>query len=266
MLCEGMPEMTCLDPQILYGISLDDLIYKNGRIKYASGRALRAAFQLPPDGRVCLVASVKDTRLEEFWARSYTDRVWGQIQEFGFEFVTGATFSVFEMHSRNGQIVNEDRNLVSVDFLAQAGVPVVPVFCEIVEEDLENAAQWLEERPTIRVVAGLAQSWKTSQEFARFLSRMKFLKNQVPHPLHFLIIGCTSPWRILKLFRELGAVTVTANIALRGVKGEWWDPDRREFVAVPEGAWGREDMIPSSIGGFTAFCGAAPRGSVPMVQ
>ena len=138
----------------------------------------------------------------------------------------------------------------------------MPVFCEIVQEDLEFAARWLEDRPAIRIVAGLAQSWKTEQEFACFLWRMKFLKSQVRRPLHFLIIGCSNAVRILRLFRELESVTVTANIALKGVNGEWWDPDRQKFVPVPEGVWEREDLIPSSISGFTTFCDACRRKSL----
>jgi Domain of unknown function (DUF4417) len=253
MLCEGMPKTT-LDPRLLYGIALDDLLHTNGRLKYVSGRELRAAFQLPPDGRLCLIASVKDPALEALWARSYTDGMWKQVKQLGFAFVTGMTFSVFEQQSRTGQIFNGDRNRVSVDFLAREGIAVAPVFCEIAEEDLEVAALWLEDRPQIRVVAGLAQSWKTDQQFARFLERMEYLKSHVRRPLHFLIVGCASAVHVVKLFERLGAVTVTANVALRAVKGEWWDPDLQDFVRVPQEAWDRGDMLPSSIQGFSDFC------------
>ena len=259
VLCEGMPDGICLDPRILYGVALDDLLHEDGRIKYSSGRDLRTAFHLPPEGRLCLLASVKDPCLEKMWSRSLADQVWKQIRRLRFEFVTGMTFSIFEMHSRNGQLLNQKRNLMSVDFLAREGVPVVPVFCEVVQEDLEFASRWLKRRPAIRVIAGLAQSWKTEQEFACFLWRMKFLKNHVQRPLHFLIIGCSTADRIMKLFQELQEVTVTDNLALRGAKGEWWDPDRLDFVTVPKGAWVRAEVIPSSFAGFTAFCESCAR-------
>jgi hypothetical protein len=254
VLCEGMPSDLRLDSSTLYGIALDDLLNDNGRIGYHSARHLREAFRLPADGRLCLLGSVRDAPLEAMWHRSSVDRIWARIRSFGFEFVTGASFSVFEQHSRNGQLVSVDRNMLSTDLLAQAGLPVVPVFCEVFEEDLLFAVRWLKERPSLEVVAGLAQGWRTDEEFNRFLERMKFLKRHVPRPLHFLIIGCSSAVRIWTLFRELGQVTVAnTNLALSGVNGAGWDPEYHKMVAVPQEI-PREHIIRHSFEDFAEFC------------
>ena len=197
---------------------------------------------------------MRDTRLEQLWFRSDADLIWTRIRRLGFEFVTGATFSIFEQHSRNGQLFNAERNMLSVDLLAQAGIPVVPVFCETLEEDLAFAAHWLEERPSLSVVAGLAQGWQTDKEFYRFLSRMKFLKAQVARPLHFLIIGCSSVVRIWTLFQELRNVTVAnTNLALRGVHGEGWDHQYLKMVKVPREI-PRERIISESFKDFSEYC------------
>jgi hypothetical protein len=258
MLCEGMPEVS-LDPRVLYGVSLDDLLRMDGSILYSTGRDLRAAFQLPPEGRLCLVASVRDDRLEEFWHRMDTDLIWRQIRRLGFEFATGLSCTVFEQHSRNGQLFNQERNLLSCDLLARAGVPVVPIFCDIFEEDLDFAVQWLAKRPALRVVAGMAQSWRTNAEFARFLARMRYLKSQISGPLHFVIIGCSSVPRIPELFGELENVTVTtANFVLKAISGESWDPRALEFVPVPQEI-PRGPIIYANVEGLLSLCELSAR-------
>ena len=194
----------------------------------------------PPSGRVCLLASVADAPLQNLWARSLLDAAWNRIRRLGFEFVTGLSFSVYEKHSRAAQLDAADRNMASAEFLAHAGLPAVPFVCEVVEEDLEFAARWLRENPSLEVIGGLEQGWRTNPEFGRFLSRMQFLKDAVRRPLHFLIIGCSSADRVERLFRELGEVTVTtANVTLKGVGGMWWDPEVRDFVPQPGVAAGR---------------------------
>jgi hypothetical protein len=254
VLCEGMPRELRLNAHDLYGIALDDLVRDNGSLRYGTASELREAFRLPRDGRLCLIGSARDTRLEDLWARSARDLVWRRIRRLGFEFATGVTFSVFEQQSRRGQLVNQDRNMASVELLASEGLPVVPVFCEVIEEDLDFAARWLEERPSLEVVAGLAQGWKTDAEFPRFLWRMKFLKDHVRRPLHFLIIGCSSADRIWTLFQELGAVTVAnTNLAISGVNGAGWDSQYHKMVTVPQEI-PREEVIPESFQSFAEFC------------
>lgn len=254
VLCEGMPRELRLNARDLYGIALDDLLGENGDLRYGTASEIREAFRLPREGRLCLIGSARDTRLEELWARSARDLVWRRIRRLGFEFATGATFSVFEQQSRRGQLVNQDRNMVSVEFLASEDLPVVPVFCEVIDEDLEFVVRWLEDRPSLEVVAGLAQSWKTDAEFSRFLWRMKFLKDHVRRPLHFLIVGCSSADRIWTLFRELGTVTVAnTNLALSGVHGAGWDFQYHKIVTVPHEI-PREDVILGSFQRFEEFC------------
>ena len=260
MLCEGMPEVS-LDLRVLYGVSFNDLLSNDGSIRYSAGKDLRAAFQLPPESRLCLIASVRDDRLEESWRRMDTDLIWRQIWRLGFEFATGLSCSVFEQQSRNGQLFNLERNLLSCDLLARAGVPVVPIFCDIFEEDLDFAVQWLAERPAIGVIAGLAQSWRTNTEFARFLLRMKYLKRRILRPIHFIIIGCSAAPRIQQLFWELENVTVTtANFILKAVSGESWDPRILEFVPVPQ-ELPRGPIIQGNIEGLLKLCEGCARRS-----
>jgi len=248
-----MPQVS-LDPRVLHGVSLDDLLRQDGRIGYSSGKELRADFRLPPDGRICLVASVRDDRLEELWHRMDTDMIWRQIRRLGFEFATGLSCSVFEQQSRNGQLFNQERNLLSCDLLARAGVPVVPIFCDVIEEDLSFAIQWLAKRPALRVVAGLAQSWRSDAEFRRFLRRMQYLKDQVSRPLHFVIIGCSSASRLPELFGTLGDVTVTtANFVQKAVHGESWDSRCLDFVPAPREI-PRGELLRRNIDGLLEFC------------
>jgi hypothetical protein len=128
------------------------------------------------------------------------------------------------------------------------------IICEVIDEDLAFAARWLEERPALQVIGGLAQGWRSDEEFARFVSRMKTLRSQVSRPLHFLIIGCSSSRRIPVLFEELHDVTVTTtNLVLRGVHGQWWDPELCEFTAFPEDV-PRAGMLQASFDGFREFC------------
>jgi hypothetical protein len=234
VLCSGIPKGTRLNPNRLYGISLSDLLDDYGHLKYDSGPEMRRAFRLPPNARVCLLASVQDDRLEVLWEESDTRAVWKRIRRLGFEFATGFTHSVFERHSRNGQLLNQDRNLLTVELLAREGIPVVPVVCAVVEEDLRFVARWLDEHPSLSVIAGWAQGWKTDKGFKRFLGRMKFLKEELHRPIRFLIVGSGAADRIRTLYRELQSVTVAnTNFVLRGVHGQEWDQRQLRFVPAP---------------------------------
>lgn len=234
MLCSGMPADLALTSPILYGVGLDDVLRKDGSIRYDSGGALRRAFNLSAGARLCLLASVKDNKQEEFWHYSDSRQVWAQIKGLGFEFVTTTSFSVFRKQSRSSQLFNLERNFLCADILARQEIPVVPLLCEILEEDLRYAVRWLERRSTVQVVGGLAQGWKRKNDFDRFISRMSFIKERVERPLHFLILGCSSVDRMPILYEKLGSVTVvSANPVIRGVNGQGYSAQMK-FVKLPE--------------------------------
>lgn len=253
VLCEGMPALE-LDAKPLFGIHLDDLLLSGGDLAVTSGRDLRRKFGLPTDARICLIASVRDRLQTNLWCRDDIGLVLRRIRRLGFEFVTGASFSVFEYQSRNGQLINQLWNRLTNEICAQHGLPVVPIFCEVIEEDLLSAAKWISERPSIQVVAGLGQGWKTEEDFSGFLRRMKFLKDQVARPLHFLIIGCSAAERIVRLFDALHHVTITnENLALKCMHGESWDPLRLKFVTAPP-EMTRAALAKESLEAYSRLC------------
>lgn len=249
-----MPRDLQLSPDRLYSVALDDIIRPNGDLYYHSSRGLRQAFHLPPDGRLCLVASIKDALLERMWQHSAINRLWSRIRGLNFEFVTSLSFSVFENQPRGAQILMQEKNLLAADLLAAAGIPVVPLILDIFEEDLEHTLKWLADRPEIETVGGLAQNWRRPAELRRFLDRMLFIKQYCPRPLHFLIVGCHEPARIQRLAQELGSISTSSeNLVQQAIHGRVWDSQRMRFLRA--GTWEpRAGLVVESLESYCNLC------------
>ena len=209
---------------------------------------------MPPSGRLCLVASINDPLLENLWRQSAVNQIWSRIRSLNFEFVTSLSFSVFEHQPRGAQLLMQDKNLLSADLLAAAGIPVVPLILDVVEEDLEATLRWLADRPGIEVIGGLAQDWRRADEFRRFLDRMLFIKQHCPRPLHFFIVGCHQPDRIQRLVQELTHVSTSSeNLVQQAIHGRVWDSRRERFLkAGPDET--RETLVEESIASYCSLC------------
>lgn len=211
----GMPPETRLPDGLLYGVSLKTLISTRGFFKYKDGLTLRRGLRLPPDGRLCLLGTGSDQRLEALWERNGPD-AWTRMKRYGFEFATTATFSVWDSAPRFDQIYNQRRNLITYDYLAAAGVPTIPFFFCREDEDYSEVAEWLDQHPEVEVVGGLAQFYRTMPELRRLVADLRYLVEQaLPRPVRLLVVGCATKERIALIRRAFPSASIAATKPVR---------------------------------------------------
>ena len=205
----------------LFAISLGYFL----KVKHLPIAKLRERLKLPSSAQLALIGTADDYVIERMWAKSESMKIWDQIAEFGFAFVTTTTFSVYDEDTRATQIFSQDRNFMTYDILANLGVPTIPFFFPYNEEDYEAAFRWLRERPDINKIAVHAQLRKTDRQFAQFLESMRIIKCEVARPLEFLVVGVARQDRIQTIFREFNASIVSGQPIQKAIVGYMTDDD-----------------------------------------
>src|SRR5947209_3972040 len=222
----GLPAELALPTGQLYGVGLRTVLSKTGRVKPSSAARLRESLRLPTDARLCLISSCDDRRIENFWRRSLELDSWRALASLRFEFVTGMTFSVWSDNPRFTQRYNIDRNFSSFDHFAGLGVSVVPIFFCTRDADFRFIRRWLQDRPSVRAIGGLAQFHKSDSSFARFLEGMDRIRQEAKRDLHLFAIGCATQERISEVFRSFPAATIVTNKPIRkGASGHGFEDD-----------------------------------------
>lgn len=231
----GLPVGLRLPRSELYGVGLRTLISEHGRLERTaeSPSRLRRSLRLPADARLCLSCSCDDDRIEKLWERSEELGTWEALAKLRFEFVTGMTFSVWEQNPRFTQRYNIERNFASIDFFGHLGVPTVPIlFCPRKADHLQ-AVRWLQDRPAVETVAGLAQFHRTFEDFGRFIDSFLYIRDAVGRDLRFLVIGAATLQKVDEVYRRYSRdVTIMTNKPIRiGRSGHALDEDLRASYA-----------------------------------
>lgn len=216
---DGMENTLTFKRNALFAVSLETLIGRRGNLNCTSISDLRHKLCLPDDSKLALIGTAKDWRIERLWTVSDKYRIWQQIADFGFEFVTSLTYSVYDEHPRANHIYNQDRNFVTHDLLANLGVSSIPFLYPYNDEDYKDAFQWLENRPDISKIAVLAQFYKTPKQFEQFLTNMQKIQDGVRRPLEFLVVGVAKPDRITAVMRNFTASIVSSKPFHKALSG-----------------------------------------------
>jgi Domain of unknown function (DUF4417) len=241
LITDAVPIIPDYNSDPIYAISMATLLKKGGDLCATSPQLLRKKLGLSANARVALTGSVNDEKLEQFWSISEEKDVWYRIAELNFEFVTSCTFSVWYNHPHFDQIFNQDKNLLTHDFIASYGVPSIPfIMFSNDERDYRENVSWLKERRDVTIVAMRSQFRRRSYEFIDLLDDMRALLDDVQRPLHFLIAGCSEPNRIASILNEFDATIVDGHAFMAGSHGERilqnlrdikdLEPDKAELV------------------------------------
>lgn len=227
VLESGMPHGLKLDTNRLYGVYLRSVIDSYGNFKYKNGDTLRNGLRLPSTGRLALFVTATDTLIERAWAYSEDRDLWERLVGFNFEFITSATFSVYEDEPRSDQIYNQDRNFRTHELFCDLGVPCIPFlfFNPSSNLDYRNVITWLKRRQDVVKVAVLAQSYKHPPAFQRMLTQVRSIATDAERALQFVFVGASTLDKVRLVLSEYrDAVFVTAQPVSKARVGELVGP------------------------------------------
>lgn len=254
-ITDGMPEVPDFAPNALFAVSLKTLIKNKGDLICNSIEALRKRLKLPSDAKLALIGTAKDWKIERLWTISDKYEIWQRLAEFGFEFATSLTYSIFDEHPRANQIYNQDRNFITHDFLANLGVPTIPFLYPYDDEDYKHMFEWLSNRPDINKVAVLAQFYRFNK-FRQFFTNMIKIQDGVKRPLEFLVVGITKPEQINSIMTRFNATIVSSQPFYKALFGCHILDDlsfSKENGALPY-RFSRSELALNNIEQYSRFC------------
>lgn len=223
----GMPSTVELDPSRLYGVYLRSIINPDATFKYRNAQTLRDGLHLPHAARLALFLTAGDPLIESAWYFSVIRDIWQRIAALDFEFVTSATFSVYDDDPRSDQIFNQDRNFRTYDIFCRLGVPCIPFLFFNASSDLDyrNIIGWLRTHSDVKKVAILAHSFRHRTAFRRLLTQTRSIAQDVERTLQFVFVGAAKIDKIRLVLSEYAdAVFVTPQPVSKGRVGELITP------------------------------------------
>lgn len=237
----------------IVAISLTTFLDKNGRLKYKDKKALTYALGIDENSKIALIGTCNDPRIEEFWAISEVENLWQKIAEFGFEFVTGLTFSVYEIFPLFSQKYNQDRNFLSHDIFSSLGVPCIPFLMPSDEKDYKYISTWLGKRQDVRIVAIYGSSYtRSAKEFRKLIERLQKLNSISPKPLKFMIIGVAKPDQLQIILSEFDAIIVNPKASMQAIKAGNRIDEKLNEISARE--FTNDELIIPNIEAIEKFC------------
>lgn len=234
----GMPRELKLNPDRLYGVYLRSVIDRYGNFKYRTAETLRKGLRLPMSGRLALFATATDALIERAWKNSISRDLWARLATFNFEFVTSATFSVYEDEPRSDQIHNQDRNFRSYGEFSRFGIPCIPFlfFNSSSDLDYQHLIWWLRTHGDVEKVAILAHSFSHMTAFERLLIQTRTIANDAGRQLQFVFVGAATIDKVKLVLSEYSnAVFVnTQPVAVGRVGDRIISGLEREEVAISD--------------------------------
>jgi len=105
----------------------------------------------------------------------------------------------------------------------------------------------------VAVVGALAQFWRSTSAFERFVDQLEELQATVGRELHFLLVGIATPKKISLAFQRLGSVTVATSQPLaKAIRGGEILPDLT-YRASPR-FYPREHLAGINVDRYLRFC------------
>lgn len=155
-----------------------------------NARELREFFGLAPGGRVILLGTNCDRPLERYWSNRRIDHAAEQLARLGVDLMIAPNFSHFGDATRTDHLFNRKRQLICLTELHDAGVNVAPHLSAAVDADWDFWGRYLEERPTISIVAKEFQTGNKKKEHGlHCLERMDAIQDRLGRRLHPILIG-----------------------------------------------------------------------------
>ncbi len=254
VLVRVLPSSVRFDQSRVYGVALTTVLRATGDVRYATPSHMRRQLGLGERGRLCLIGTAKDARLENAWTRSERNDLWARLAGLSFEFATTTTFSVWDRQARFDQIYNQERNLRSYDHFVRHRLSTAPFLFLPERTDLEAAVAWLEAHPAVDLVGILAQYYRSTEAFDRLLVGMQEMRDAAPRPLRFLVTGCATAPKLERLFAAFPDATVASTSpVMKAIRGR---ATRTGLRHSPAPSTKRERLLERNVARYAAFCEA----------
>lgn len=251
----GMPRGIKFPQDKLYGVYLRTVLTRHGGLDKKTPGDLRAALRLSPNARLALFITATDKLIERAWNLSEIRDIWERIFSLNFEFVTSATYSVYEEDARADQIYNQERNFRTHDIFCSLGVPCLPFlfFNPKSPHDYDNIINWLRAHRDVTKVSVLAHCYRQKPAFEGMVSQLKTIVRDVARPLDFMFVGVATQYKVQRLLLEFpNATFVTVQPVMKGIKGQRTLPNLRHVKVSAEEA-SNVELIVQNINKFASI-------------
>ncbi len=152
--------------------------------------SLRRAFLIGPSSRIILRGVADDAPLERYWENRLFADAPGQLARLGVDGVIGPNFSHLLDVPRTDNLFNRRRQILCLDELQAAGLPVIPHLNAVMPADWRFWCGLLERNPTVRFVAVEFQTGnKHPVQGRKTIKHLASIQREIGRPLHPIIVG-----------------------------------------------------------------------------
>lgn len=146
------------------------------------------------DKQVIQFSSGRDDLIEPLWADRDELGWFKAMGRMGLAAATGVNFSVYECMCPTGQHLNIKKSLVSASLMRAAGVPAIPHFYAVSQNQRYHIVRWLNARPDVRVIAINCQSQKEERDRRVLKQTIAYILENTNREVHIILEGFRIPW------------------------------------------------------------------------
>jgi hypothetical protein len=178
-------------------------ILRQGSIKTAE--EVRRYFGLESTQQLVVILFDHDPLLERFFDQG----TMSELAKAGYDLIISASFSIWSPRPRMHQLYNMVRSLALCVALQKHGAPAVPRVDWAIDYDIEKWASWLNENPSVGLVAIDAQTSKQSRSWDKLVADLNLLDRLTSGRIHYLINGPTVEPRWAEIYAATSPQRVT---------------------------------------------------------
>lgn len=186
----------------IYALRPKAVLRKDG-IKSAD--EVRRHFGLRSNQLLALLLFDHDQLLERF----FDSQAIAELAAAKYDLAISASFSVWSPRPRMHQLYNLVRSLALCVALQQRGVHAVPRVDWMIDRDITKWVDWLEENPSVRLIALDAQTSKQGSSWDQLVAGLNLLDHQTGGRLHYLVNGPTVEPRWAEIYAATSPTRVT---------------------------------------------------------
>jgi hypothetical protein len=172
-----------------------------------SADALRERFLLGSKTKVLLRGIAKDRSLELWWEHRRRFDAPGQLAALDIHAAIAPNFSHFLGVPRTDNLFNRKRQVICIEEIANAGIPVVPHLSAVMPGDWRFWHRFLEGAPQVEVVAKEFQTGnKSPREGRKAIEELARLRDSLGRDLH--IVGVGAAQFVQDIARRFNSLTI----------------------------------------------------------
>jgi hypothetical protein len=174
---------------------------------------LETRFGIPLGTKVILLCYGKDRLIENLWPRRH--EIFSKLASLGFAGVAAVNYSVWDSQPHSERLINIKKSLLTYEDLQNIGIPAIPHIYWYGRVNLNAWLRWLDNNPTVGVIAINMQTLRKQQDWERALNDLRYFVTNLKRPIHFLITGPQTPLRVAEIKSVLPFLNMTNGYPVR---------------------------------------------------